>query len=156
MKENKKLISTSVITIIILAMVALPLTAYGAYQVSQALHEKVHNANYSQAQIEELDAELKEQGFSEGDIAILNDIKVNEYGQTYGPDALGADLIEVISDQGEIGYVYRENLEATEANTIGEALLSGEMLSLKVYENDGKTEIGTFTLTDGKMSTKNN
>lgn len=148
---KKKLFSTSIITIILIAIVALPITAYGAYQVSQALHEKVQSANYSQSQIEELDGQLKSQGFSDDDIAALNDVKINEYGQTYGVDALGAELIEVISDQGEIGYVYRENLEATEADTIDEALFNEKGYSIKVYKNDGRTEIGTFTLTDGKQ-----
>lgn len=152
MKKTKKaLFSTSIITVMFFAIVALPITAYGAYQISQVLQEKVQNANYSQAQIEELDGRLKSQGFSEDDIAALNDVKVNEYGQTYGVDALGAELIEVISDQGEMGYVYREDLEATEADTIDEALLNEKGSSLKAYKDDGKTEIGTFTLTDGKQ-----
>jgi hypothetical protein len=127
----------------------IPLTVYGAYQVSQALYEKVRNVDYSQEQIEELDAQLKHQQFSDDDIANLNELKVNEYGQTYGPDVLGSVLVEVISDQGEIGYVYREDLEITEANTINEALQNEEVCRIKVYENDGRTEIGTFTLTDG-------
>ncbi len=35
----------------------IPLTVYGAYQVSQTLYEKVRNVDYSQEQIEELDAQ---------------------------------------------------------------------------------------------------
>lgn len=134
------------LSILLVALLVTPLTAYGAYQV---LYEKVRNTNYSQEQIEDLNAQLKNQEFSDDDIAFLNDLKVNEYGQTYGPDALGADLIEVISDQGEIGYVYREDLEVTESNTIDEALQNEGACRIKVYENDGRTEIGTFTLTDG-------
>lgn len=127
----------------------IPLTVYGACQVSQATYEKVWNVDYSQEQIEELDAQLKNQQFSNDDIANLNELKVNEYGQTYGPDVLGSDLVEVISNQGEIGYVYRGDLEVTEANTINEALKNEEVCRIKVYENDGRTEKGTFTLTDG-------
>lgn len=137
------------LSILLVSLLMIPLTAYGAYQVSQVLYEKVRNADYSQEQIKELDAQLKQQEFSDDDITILNGLNVNEYGQTYGPDALGADLIEVISDQGEVGYVYREDLEVTEANTLKETLENEEVYIIKVYENDGKTEIGTFTLTDG-------
>lgn len=134
--------------ILLATSLVVPLTAYGAYQVSQALYEKVRNANYSQGQIEELNTQLKDQAFTDDDIAALNDLNVNEYGQTYGPDALGADLIEVISDQGAIGYVYREDLEATRVNMIKEALQNKGGCIIKVYENDGRTETGTFTLTD--------
>ena len=45
--------------------------------------------------------------------------------------------------------MYREDLEVTEANTLKETLENEEVYIIKVYENDGKTEIGTFTLTDG-------
>ena len=138
------------IFIALVTLFMIPFTAYGAYQVSQALYEKVQNADYSQEQIEELNDQLKNQEFSDDDIANLNELKVNEYGQTYGPDALGADLIEVISDEGEIGYVYREDLESTEPKSLEEALENEEISRIKVYKNDGKTEIGTFTLTDGE------
>lgn len=137
------------LSMLLVVLLVIPVTAYGAYQVSEALLGKVRNADYSQEQIEELDVRLKQQEFSDEDIKILNDLNVNEYGQTYGPDALGADLIEVISDQGEIGYVYRADLEKTEANTITEALQDGDLCKLKVYKYDGRTPIGTFTLTDG-------
>lgn len=147
-KVGRKIVIFNMV-VILLTLIVVPLTAYGAYQVSQVLLEKVQNANYSQEQIEELDEQLKEQEFSDDDIEMLNELKMNQSGQTYGPDALGADLIEVVSDEGEIGYVYREDLEGTEPKTVEEALERQGDYKIKVYESDGRTKIGTFTITNG-------
>ena len=73
------------------------------------------------------------------------------YGLTYGPDILGADLIEVVSKEGNIGYIYRKDLDAEKAATLENALDDNRNIVLKVYDKNGKKEIGTFVLTnDGK------
>ena len=103
--------------------------------------EKVKNVNYTSEQIEELDKQLKEQHFSEEYIEQLEKLNTNSDGLIYGPDVLGADLIEVISDQGQLGYIYRTDYDGAEPN---------KEVVLTVYKEDGKTIIGTFKLTDGK------
>ena len=74
-------------------------------------------------------------------------LEVNSSGLTYGIDALGADLIAVISDQGEHGYIYRRGLDRPSPRTIEEALaISGKGRVITVFKEDGVTEIGTFTI----------
>ena len=53
------------LTMVLVALIMIPLTVYAAYQVSPILMEKVKNVNYTSEQIEELDKQLKEQHFSE-------------------------------------------------------------------------------------------
>lgn len=119
------------------------------------LSDKVKNTNYTQEQIEVLCRELEEQGFSERDIYRIPELHMNEGGLVYGSEHLGADLISVKSDQGVSGYIYRSDMDqATEANSIAEALTNPKGAVLKVYKEDGKEEIGTFTLSDGKKSLK--
>lgn len=140
------------LSMVLLALIMIPLTVYAAYQVSPILMEKVKNANYTPEQIEELDKQLKEQHFSEEYIEPLEELNTNSDGLTYGPDVLGADLILVVSDQGEMGYIYRSDYEQADATTLDEAIANpNREVTLTVYDKDGKTKIGTFTLTDGKQ-----
>ena len=119
------------------------------------LSNKVKNTNYTQEQIEVLCRQLEEQGFSEQDICRIPELHMNDEGLIYGSEHLGADLISVKSDQGVSGYIYRSDMDqATEANSIAEALTNPKGTVLKVYKEDGKEEIGTFTLSDGKKSLK--
>ena len=147
---GKKIFMVNVVTIILSVMLT-SLTAFAAYSVSTALYEKVKNADLSQSEIEQLDNQLHNEGFSEENIADLHELNVNQNGQSYGPDALGADLIEVIADDGQIGYIYRNDLEELQAQNLEEAFKrSGEIVTLTVYGEDGETKISTFTLSDGK------
>lgn len=128
-------------------IISVPITVYAAYEGMRVLYEKTQNADLSQEEIIELDAILKDEHFSEEDISKLNDLNRNESGQLYGPDILGAELIEVESDLGDVGYIYRSDLEEVEADNIEEALGKEEAkVVLTVYKNDGVTKIGTFTL----------
>ena len=79
-------------------------------------------------------------------------MNTNEFGLTYGPDILGADLIEVVSEEGNIGYVYRKDLDAEKADTLENALDDKGNRVLKVYDKNGKKEIGTFVLNDGSKA----
>ena len=149
-KAGKRIFMVNVVSII-LCVFFTPAIALAAYNVSTSLYEKVINANLSQSEMEQLDSRLHEQGFSDENISDLNELNVNQYGQTYGPDALGADLIEVVADDGQIGYIYRNDMEEFQAQSLEDALkYSEEVVTLTVYEKDGKTKISTFTLTDGK------
>lgn len=142
----KKILLFNCIMCIILAT-SIPITVYAAYGGMRVLYEKTQNAGLAQEEIEELDTFLKEEQFSEEDINNLNELNRNENGQLYGPDILGAELIEVESDLGEIGYIYRSDLENAEAESLEEALQQkGLEKVITVYNCDGETEIGTFTL----------
>lgn len=147
---GKKIFIVNTVSIM-LCVLLTPAMAFAAYNISASLYEKVKNANLSQSEIEQLDNRLHEEGFTDENISDLNELNINQYGQTYGPDALGADLIEVVADDGQIGYVYRNDLEGLQAQNLEDAFkYSGEVVTLTVYEKDGKTKISTFTLTNGK------
>ena len=133
--------------VVIFAAVLATLLLVGAgYYVNQVLLEKVKNTDMSQKEINSLGNALEEWGFSDENISDLNELQTNKNGLTYGPDALGADLIEVISNDGKLGYVYREDLEVSERNNITDALNSSGQFTINVYDCNGETVIGTFTL----------
>lgn len=101
---------------------------------------------------------------------IVNDenvyeIKENENGQTYGSELAateydnGPDLISVEMENGKTGYVYRDEFydNANQPNNPEEAMAYMEMVEKNVkeygyyklipaYEEDGKTEIGSFKI----------
>ncbi|MBE5953156.1 MAG: hypothetical protein E7257_03230 [Lachnospiraceae bacterium] len=158
---NKKRSYTSIgkrilifnICMIIFYIVITPVTAYAAVKIGsmlyEAIQEKVENAELSEDDIQMIiDANGLVENFDNVEfINNLNELQVNENGQTYGPDILNADLIAVISDQGEEGYVYREELYDEAPKTPEEAIsTNGEVIVIKVYLSDGITEIGTFTV----------
>ena len=129
----------------------VPVTVYAATYVSKELYDKLKNAGLSYEEMSEIQENLQGWGFTQEEILVLGELSKNEDGLTYGPDALGADLIAVISDQGEKGYIYRSDYDAADAKTLEEALDGRkEAIVIKVYQSDGKTQIGTFTLSDGK------
>jgi len=130
-------------------IVFIPVTTYAMVTISQTLIEKVKDAGLSEHELTKLDDELKESGFTDEQIAGFNSLKMNEYGQTYGPDAFGADLIAVLSEDGTEGYVYRDELyPENNFKTPDEALdwqnSRPKNRSIKVYESDGKTIIGEY------------
>ena len=140
--------------IIVIAMVtALPLTAVAASHISDRLYEKVKETKYTEDEMLELQKNLQDYGFTGEDIDELHALNVNAMGKTYGPDVLGADLIEVISDEEEIGYIYREELEGDAPGSIAEAMqeqLEGGEKRIPIYKSDGMTVIGTFSLLNGE------
>lgn len=93
------------------------------------------------------------------------EIKENENGQTYGSDLAtieydnGPDLISVEMENGKTGYVYRDEFydNANQPNNPEEAMAYMEKVeknikkygyyrAIPVYEEDGKTEIGSFKI----------
>ncbi len=93
------------------------------------------------------------------------DIKENDNGQTYGSELAsteydnGPDLISVEMENGETGYVYRDEFydNANQPNNPEEAVAYMEMVEknvkkygyyklIPVYKEDGKTEIGSFEI----------
>lgn len=99
------------------------------------------------------------------DVENTYEIKENENGQTYGSDLAstdydnGPDLISVEMENGQSGYVYRDEFYDNEnqPNNPEEAIAYMEMVEknvkeygyyklIPVYEEDGKTEIGSFEI----------
>ena len=93
------------------------------------------------------------------------EIKENDYGQTYGSELStkeyddGPDLISVEMNNGETGYVDRDDFydNANQPNNPDEAVeymktveknikKYGYYKSIVVYKEDGKTKIGTFKI----------
>ncbi|WMM26057.1 hypothetical protein RBU61_05110 [Tissierella sp. MB52-C2] len=74
---------------------------------------------------------------------------VNENGETYGEnifeDAL-PDLIAAIGDDGTEGYVREGDLRGENFKTPEEALQHIPKTKILLYEKDGKTILGEFTL----------
>ncbi len=132
--------------VILVAVLATFCLIGAGYYVNQVLLEKVKNTDMSQKEINSLGNALEEWGFSDENISDLNELQTNKNGLTYGPDVLGADLIEVISNDGKLGYVYREDLEASERNNIIDAQNSSGQFTINVYDCNGETVIGTFTI----------
>jgi hypothetical protein len=80
---------------------------------------------------------------------------INEHGQTYGSGAgpgPGPDLIAVEAGNGRTGYVYRDQLNAGDNETLADVqkrMASGHPAgpsSIPMYESDGRTRIGSFRL----------
>lgn len=80
-------------------------------------------------------------------------IRTNPSGETYGSAVDAAkpqdepDLILVVATNGKEGYVRRSDLELPEPRTPEMAARRGDdpaPRSLRVYESDGRTEIGEF------------
>lgn len=159
-----KRISVARFLILFLSVIALPsmvyivfanlqeTTVYATYtDLYDAVSEKVSDAGKSEREVIELADELERQGYSLEDIDSMPLLRKNQYGQTYGPDALGAELICTESDEGVDGYVYRDELEEDGIQTPEEAAKKPhETVRLKVYKSDGRTVVGYFTLGAGK------
>lgn len=89
------------------------------------------------------------------------EFETNAKGLTYGTAAQAnvpeeePDLILVVSDAGAEGYVYTDELNAPDFKSPQEALAWQEEryasdFVLDVYESDGTTKIGTFTIATSK------
>lgn len=107
----------------------------------QIVTDKVKDAGYSSKEIEAIATELENNGFSLETLKKLDDIQINAFGETYGPEALHADLISVVYDDSKLGYIKRQDFQkATGTPSIN----TGDKYSLPVYKSDGRTKIGFF------------
>ncbi|EJL45347.1 hypothetical protein BAG01nite_47110 [Brevibacillus agri] len=89
---------------------------------------------------------------------------INEQGQTYGSalnvTSLGAepDLIKAYGVDGTLGYVRSEDLRGVKPKNPSEAVALTKQLNAKgsrhipLYDVDGKTVIGQFSIGDGKVT----
>lgn len=153
---GKKIIYSNMLIVLIVCLILIPTTVFASSKVLAIIRQKVDaEVGLQDSELEQLYVKLKDQGYSDDEILDLSNMGINENGQTYGPDCMGTDLILVTSDQGEDGYVYREDFYiGTGFQSPGEALAWQEEFyskypngySIKVYQCDGETAIGTFTL----------
>ncbi|MCD8110644.1 MAG: M56 family metallopeptidase [Clostridiales bacterium] len=142
----------------IIIVVTAPITFFAFAErkdAQQVLYGKVQDADLSENEINELYTDLLEQGYDAKDMEQLDGLKKNENGQLYGPDIWNPELIAVTSDQGTDGYCYRNDLyEYDHVNSPDEAIAwmkerqenDTAGISIPVYDYDGSTVIGTFTL----------
>lgn len=153
---GKRIIFSNILMVLIICSVLIPTTVFASSKVLEIVRQKVDaEVGLQDSELEQLYIELKDQGYSDDEILDLSNMGLNENGQTYGPDCMGADLILVTSDQGKDGYVYREDFYVgTDFKSPEEALAWQEEFykrypngySINVYKCDGETIIGTFTL----------
>lgn len=93
-------------------------------------------------------------GVAYGQITGGAEYPTNESGDTYGSyseqiqtDEDWPDLIAVVTDEGEEGYVYRSDFLGGEAASPEEAL-AGQRIrprSITAYASDGETVVGAFS-----------
>lgn len=80
---------------------------------------------------------------------------VNPAGETFGaaspsvPDEQWPDLVQVVADTGEVGFVRRDDLTGGDSpKTLAEAAAASKVAEqlrwVPVYASDGKTEVGKF------------
>lgn len=152
---GKRIIYSNILMVLIVCLILIPTTVFASSTVLDIIRQKVDvGIELQDSELEQLYVKLKDQGYSDDEILELSNLRINENGQTYGPDCMGADLILVTSDQGEDGYVYREDFYVgTDFKSPDEALAWQEEFyrkypngySINVYKCDGETIIGTFT-----------
>jgi len=145
------------IAVILLLILLIPTAVFAAQSLSQVLFEKTKDAGITEKEMEQVLLYLEETGHTADQIEGFDPLLRNEKGLTYGPEAFGADLILVEMENGEIGYVYEEDLltegdfvktpeEALAWNKKSEKLMEkqGYVKKIPVYASDGETIIGVF------------
>ncbi len=146
-KIHRRILQTQIMFVFFF-IILVPTTAYATASISNALQQKLKDANLSSSQISTINKEINERGFTEEKIKNMDPLKVNKHGQTYGPEAFNPDLIAVISDEGFNGYVYSKDMYPEMNFKSPEEALEWQKiqpLSFDVYKCDGTTVIGKFT-----------
>lgn len=155
-KCGKKTFSMIIIFLLLLVTFALSST----YSVIKLIQSKTIGVELTIKQMIDLYDHLTEFcGLTKEQIKELEDLKINEYGFTYGPDVYDCDLVSVVSDQGHDGYVYNKELYQYSPTNMGftnpEDAVKWQKQFMKehpsgyivpVYKSDGRTKIGTFTI----------
>ncbi|WMJ85453.1 hypothetical protein [Anaerocolumna sp. MB42-C2] len=152
-KVGIKILLTQVVCLILLFLL-IPASAFAMVNISDILLEKVKDAKLNESEIIKINNDLQEGGYSAEEIRNMTPLEKNEFGQTYGLDVLGADLIAVISEEGLHGYVYREELEDKPNFKTPEEAIEWQNnrpvnRSISVYKSDGRTVIGEFVIGNG-------
>ena len=145
------------IAVILLFILLIPTAVFAAQSLSQILLEKTKDADITEKEMEQVLLYLEETGHTADQIESFDPLLRNEEGLTYGPEAFGADLILVEMENGEAGYVYKEDLltegdfvktpeEALAWNKKSEKLMEeqGYVKKIPVYASDGQAIIGVF------------
>lgn len=145
------------LAVILLFILLIPTAVFAAQSLSQILLEKTKDADITEKEMEQVLLYLEETGHTADQIESFDPLLRNEEGLTYGPEAFGADLILVEMENGEAGYVYKEDLltegdfvktpeEALAWNKKSEKLMEeqGYVKKIPVYASDGQAIIGVF------------
>lgn len=161
MKHYQRKNRAKVFGVSMLALVGmfLGISIFTAGRAFMVMSSKVSETSLTNYQIMKLYFKLKDEGITDEQIKDFEKLRTNENGMTYGLDVLGADLIKATSDQGLDGYVYREDMYfyeyyMQEFQVPEDAIKWQEEwrkkypdgYSVPVYESDGETQIGTFTM----------
>lgn len=146
-----KRVLTFNICLVLAIVIMAPVTVYATVKATDSIRElikgKVESAGLPKEELDDIVVQFNGQDNAEEYIMDVDELHVNSNNQTYGPDMWGGDLVAVISDEGEQGYVYRDELYADEVDTLEEAVnYTDEERVLNVYDSDGETIIGTFTI----------
>lgn len=156
---GKKILIYECCILICIIILLCPVSILACSHAVQIMQDKVSDTNLDVSQTEELYSSLIEDlGYTDEEIENFIPLRTNENGLIYGIDVLNADLILVESDQGDDGYVYREDFYYWETymddfQSPEDAIRWQEEwnekypdgYSVPVYESDGETQIGTFT-----------
>lgn len=158
-KVRYRIILTQCICLLAL-IILVPTTTYAMVSISQTLFEKVKDAGLSEQELVQLDNELKDSGFTDEQLVNFYSLKINEDGQTYGPDAFGADLIAVLCQDGTEGYVYREDLYPENNFKTPEEAINWQNSQtddrlITIYKSDGKTVLGKYNPKSGLIYEEN-
>lgn len=148
MKKWKIVITCLLIMTVCFLLYKKPKDAISGKIIFSSYGEEV--INLSEEKDQDFENYSLEQILNDEQINDLNPLKTNKNGQTYGPYILGADLVAVISDNGEEGYILRSELEAVydegEIDSPQKARNKAEEKGrLTVYKDDGTTVIGYFS-----------
>ena len=98
------------IVIVLTLILLLPTAVFAAHSLTQVLFEKTKDAGITEKEMEQVLLYLEETGHTADQIEDFDPLLRNEEGLTYGPEAFGADLILVEMGNGEVGYIYAEDL----------------------------------------------
>ena len=153
---GKRIVKMQVVVILLLILL-IPTAIFAAQSLSQVLFEKTKDAGITEKEMEQVLLYLEETGHTADQIEDFDPLLRNEEGLTYGPEAFEADLILVEMENGETGYVYKEDLltEGDFVKTPEEALAwnkekdklmekQGYVKKIPVYASDGETVVGVF------------
>ena len=109
-KCGRHIFLVHLITIMIICFI-IPLSVYASSHAVTVIKDKVSETGMSEKEMENLYWSLRNQDFTDQDIRDSLELKVNENGLTYGPEAMGADLFAVSATNGKEGYCYRKDYE---------------------------------------------
>ena len=147
--------------VVLLLILLIPTAVFAVQSISQIIFEKTKDADITQKEREQIQENFEEIGITDPErIKEFDSLQRNENGQTYGSYIYDPDLIAMINDDDEIGYVYAEEFywedEIVDGFKTPEEVLAwkeekekivaeqGYIKKMLIYESDGETVIGAY------------